>query len=74
VSKKKLRDLGIKVNDCRSLMVYAPESETEGMNLKVGQWVTVIGACGKAHAAYVNNYDSDFNLWFFMIEREVLAQ
>jgi hypothetical protein len=70
VSKKKLNDLRIKISSCRTTMAYAPESEVEGLNLKVGQWVTVVGECDKFHVAYVNNYDENLKLWFFMVEKE----
>lgn len=70
--KKKLHDLRIKVNSCRTLMAYVSADDLGDVHLKTGQWVTVVGECEKPHVAYVNNYDSNLNLWFFMVEKEPL--
>lgn len=70
--KKKLRDLRIKVASCRTLMAFADGVDVEKLELKVGQWVTVVGECDKPHVAYVTNYDKDLDLWFFMVEKEPL--
>lgn len=57
-------------------MAFAPQSEVKEHDLKVGQWVTVIGEaeCGKPHIAYVSNYDKDLDLWFFMVEGDVISE
>jgi hypothetical protein len=53
-------------------MAYTSADEIKDFNLRAGQWVTIVGECEKPHVAYVNNYDKDLNLWFFMVEREPL--
>jgi hypothetical protein len=53
-------------------MAYAPAQDLGELKLKEGWWVTVVGECEKPHIAYVNNYDENLNLWFFMVEKEPL--